>query len=78
MMIQTITQPAHASANRLPVDHISTPCSVVAAEGTDLADRLRSDGWIARAGWRRHIAGRPAIWLVRFECPLASREAVAA
>jgi hypothetical protein len=78
MTIQTITQPAHASANRSSVDRSSTPCTVVAAEGSDLAARLRSNGWIARAGWRRHIAGRPAIWLVRFESPFASDEAAVA
>ncbi|HEX5165469.1 MAG TPA: hypothetical protein VFV93_08750 [Thermomicrobiales bacterium] len=71
MMIQTVTHPACASATCPPVDHISTPHTVVAAEGSELAARLRSNGWIARAGWRRYTAGRPAAWLVRFECPSA-------
>jgi hypothetical protein len=50
---------------------------IVAPEGSDLASRLRSTGWIARAGWRSHAAGRPAIWLVRFESPFATQEAAA-
>lgn len=70
MTIQTLFQPAFAPANRQPVaDRTADPRAIVAAEGSELAARLRSSGWIARSGWRSHAAGRPAIWLVRFELP---------
>ena len=70
MTIQTLFQPAYAPANRpLVANRTADPRAIVAAEGSDLAVQLRSNGWIARSGWRSHAAGRPAIWLVRFECP---------
>ncbi len=41
---------------------------IIAPETSELAQRLRSSGWIARAGWLNHApSGR--IWLVRFESP---------
>jgi hypothetical protein len=43
--------------------------SLVAREGTELAEALRARGWQARAGWRRiDDAGEP-VWFVRFEQP---------
>lgn len=45
------------------------PYSIVARESSELADRLRSQGWIARVGWR--VTGRDdqRAWLIRFEHP---------
>lgn len=43
--------------------------AIVAPEGSELASRLRSRGWVARSGWRSRQAGRPPVWLVRFEYP---------
>src|SRR4051794_21235726 len=45
------------------------PHAIVAPEGSELANWLRSRGWVARSGWRSRQAGRPAIWLVRYESP---------
>ena len=78
MTIQTLLQPAYAPVNRpLVANRTADPRVIVAPEGSDLAAQLRSSGWIARSGWRRHAAGRPAIWLVRFESPFAIQEAAA-
>jgi hypothetical protein len=79
MTIQTLLQPALRTTNGLlAVEHATVPRVIVAAEGSELADRLRASGWVARAGWRRHAAGRSPIWLVRFEYPLTSSEVFAA
>ena len=76
MMIQTITQQALAP---MVETCAATPETVVAPEGSELAARLRSTGWIARSGWLSQAPGRPAIWLVRFERPaLAGNAAFAA
>lgn len=43
--------------------------SMIAREGSELAQRLRASGWVARAGWRSSDAtGRP-VWHLRFEQP---------
>jgi hypothetical protein len=79
MTIQTLFQPAFTPVNRpLVANRTADPRAIVAAEGSELASQLRSSGWIARSGWRSHAAGRPAIWLVRFEFPFASAEVTAA
>ncbi|HYI14260.1 MAG TPA: hypothetical protein VEX37_02640 [Thermomicrobiales bacterium] len=79
MTIQTLFQPANAPVNcTLVANRTTDPRAIVAAEGSELAARLRSSGWIARSGWRSHAAGRSSIWLVRFECPDSSSEEVAA
>jgi hypothetical protein len=41
---------------------------IVASETSELAQRLRSSGWVARAGWLSHAPGG-RVWLVRFESP---------
>jgi hypothetical protein len=70
MTIQTLFQPANAPVNcTLVANRTTDPRAIVAAEGSELAARLRSNGWVARSGWRSHAAGRSAIWLVRFEFP---------
>ena len=79
MTIQTLSQPACVPANQpLVATRTADPRVIVAPEGSELAFQLRSSGWIARSGWRSHAAGRPAIWLVRFESPSASPEVAAA
>jgi hypothetical protein len=79
MTIQTLPQPAPSTTNYLlAANRTADPRAIVAAEGSELAAQLRSNGWIARSGWRSHAAGRPAIWLVRFESPFASPEVAAA
>lgn len=79
MTFQTLFQEAYAPANRpLVANRTTDPRVIVAAEGSELANRLRASGWVARAGWRRHAAGHSPIWLVRFEYPCTSPEAVAA
>jgi hypothetical protein len=42
--------------------------AIIAPETSEQAQRLRSSGWIARAGWLSHASDIP-IWLVRFELP---------
>ena len=69
MTIQTLTYPAHTPANYPLVANRTTPRVIIATEGSALASRLRSTGWIARSGWRSHAAGRKPEWLVRFESP---------
>jgi hypothetical protein len=43
------------------------PRSVVAREGSELAEALRASGWVARAGWRTTSESGESIWQVRFE-----------
>ncbi|MGH9176872.1 MAG: hypothetical protein ACRD1H_21060 [Vicinamibacterales bacterium] len=70
MMIQTIARHTLApTADPRVAIRAAAPEVIVAPEGSELASRLRATGWVARSGWRSHSAGRPAIWLVRFECP---------
>jgi hypothetical protein len=45
------------------------PFSIVARECSELADRLRSQGWAARAGWRSSGHSQPRVWFIRFEPP---------
>jgi hypothetical protein len=79
MTIQTLFQEVYTPANRpLVANRTSDPRVIVAAEGSELASRLRASGWVARSGWRRHAAGHSPIWLVRFEFPFTSPEIVAA
>jgi hypothetical protein len=45
------------------------PGTIVAREGSELADILRQRGWVARLGWRSgSSSGRP-VWFLRFEQP---------
>ncbi len=46
---------------------------VVAREGSELAERLRSRGWKATLGWRSET-DEGSIWLVRFEPAGPTRE----
>jgi hypothetical protein len=79
MTIQTLFQEVYTPANRsLVANRTTDPRVIVAAEGSELAARLRASGWVARSGWRSNAAGRAPIWLVRFESPSASPEVVAA
>ena len=79
MTIQTLSYQLPAAIGSLHVlARTADPRVIVAPEGSALASRLRSSGWIARSGWRSHAAGRPPVWLVRFESPTGSTlEAVA-
>lgn len=43
--------------------------SMIAREGSELAQRLRDSGWVARAGWRSSDASGRAVWHLRFEQP---------
>ena len=45
------------------------PCTIIAREGTELADALRAGGWRVRAGWRGSDADGVAVWHFRFERP---------
>ncbi len=77
MTIQTLFQMRDVNTLEVITGVASTDV-IVAEEGSDLASQLRATGWVARSGWRRYSAGRPSVWLVRFECPTESvREAVA-
>ncbi len=75
MRIQTLTR---QSLVRLGDQQLAMraapPDAIVAHEGSELATSLRSRGWVARSGWRSHPAGRPPVWLVRFEQPNAARD----
>jgi hypothetical protein len=82
MTIQAMTGPRLASTRDLTCldahARATAPAAIVAEEGSELASQLRSTGWVARSGWRSHAAGRPAIWLVRFESPCSLSIAAAA
>jgi hypothetical protein len=45
------------------------PCTIVAREGTELANALRAGGWRVRAGWRGSDADGESVWHFRFERP---------
>jgi len=68
MIVQTLTHPTPAYA--LIGSRAPDPASrvIITPETSALAQRLRSSGWVARAGWlSRAPCGR--VWLVRFESP---------
>lgn len=44
-----------------------SPRTVIAREGTELADALRAAGWVARAGWRTTTPEGTSVWHLRFE-----------
>ncbi len=68
MRVQTITRETLAKMCEQQMTTRPAPTdAIIAPEGSELADRLRSRGWVARSGWRSRQAGRPAVWLVRFE-----------
>jgi len=72
MPVQTLTREtlARMSDQHQHYAMSATPThAIVASEGSELASRLRSRGWVARSGWRSRVAGRPPVWLVRFEQP---------
>ncbi|HYI15123.1 MAG TPA: hypothetical protein VEX37_07010 [Thermomicrobiales bacterium] len=72
MRVKTITRETLARMTDQPLMTRTTPTdSIIAPEGSELASRLRSRGWVARSGWRSRSAGRPPVWLVRFEQPEA-------
>ncbi len=68
MIVQTLTHPT--AAHVLIGTHATELASkaIVAPETSELAQRLRSSGWIARAGWLSRAPGG-RVWLVRFESP---------
>ncbi len=45
----------------------STRRVMIAREGTELAETLRANGWIARAGWRTTTNEGQSVWHLRFE-----------
>jgi hypothetical protein len=68
MSVQMLTHPAPA---HVPTGSRATEpgfAAIVAVETTELARRLRSSGWVARAGW---ISCTPCgrVWNIRFESP---------
>ena len=68
MRVKTITRETLAKMTEQQLPARTAPAdAIIAPEGSELANRLRSRGWIARSGWRSRQAGRPAVWLVRFE-----------
>jgi hypothetical protein len=70
MRIQTLTWQTLARVGQPRFEHdTGTTDAIVAPEGSELAGRLRSTGWVARSGWRTNTPGRPPVWLVRFERP---------
>jgi hypothetical protein len=68
MRVQTITR---ETLTKMTEQQLTTRTTltdaIIAPEGSELANRLRSRGWVARSGWRSRQAGHPAVWLVRFE-----------
>jgi hypothetical protein len=43
--------------------------TIIAREGSALADLLRSRGWIVRSGWRSTTDTGASVWNLRFETP---------
>jgi hypothetical protein len=52
-----------------PESNGQPPCTIVAREGTELANALRAGGWHVRAGWRGSDADGESVWHFRFERP---------
>jgi hypothetical protein len=67
--MSTLIQETHTEGNEQARDQRS----LVAREGTELAEALRARGWQARAGWRRVDGDGEPIWFVRFEQPTQER-----
>jgi hypothetical protein len=61
----------------LMINDDGIPISIVARESSELASRLRSQGWIARSGWRSTSRDNQRDWLIRFEHPAVSSSNVA-
>ncbi len=49
------------------IDEQSLPMEIVAREGSELAEQLRTNGWVARAGWRTTGEDGQPVWHLRFE-----------
>lgn len=76
--VKTITRETLARMSEQHLTTRTTPTdAIIALEGSELANRLRSRGWVARSGWRSRAVGRPPVWFVRFEQPesIATRDA---
>jgi hypothetical protein len=43
--------------------------SIIAREGSDLAELLRGRGWVVRSGWRATTDDGDSVWHLRFETP---------
>lgn len=72
MRVQTLTRETLARMGNHQLATSACPAhAIVAPEGSELANRLRSRGWVARSGWRSRRSGRQPVWLVRFEQPEA-------
>jgi hypothetical protein len=68
--MSTLIQETHTQGD----EHARDLRSLVAREGTELAEALRARGWQARAGWRRVDDDGEPIWFVRFEQPAEHRQ----
>ena len=54
----------HDDIGQIDID--GSPSYIVAREGSELAERLRCQGWKATLGWRSESEDGQ-VWLVRFE-----------
>ena len=43
--------------------------TIIAREGSDLAELLRGRGWVVRSGWRGVTDSGDSVWNLRFETP---------
>ena len=74
MQVQTLTRETLARIGNQQIATSASPTpAIIAPEGSELANRLRSRGWVARSGWRSRGSGRQSVWLVRFEQPDSAR-----
>lgn len=60
---------AYNTASIVRVAEEGFPRSIVVRERSELADRLRANGWVARAGWLSANRTTSRIWLIRLEHP---------
>lgn len=68
LAVLSLTRPIPAPVVTSSCALESASGAIIAPETSEQAQRLRSAGWIARAGWLSHASSSP-IWLVRFELP---------
>ena len=62
-------------ASRVRINDDGIPCSIVVREHSELAQRLRAQGWMARSGWLSTSRDTQRVWLIRFEHPILAARA---
>jgi hypothetical protein len=61
--------PEHVEHSRIELEGTVELRTIIAREGSDLAELLRGRGWVVRSGWRGVTDTGDSVWNLRFETP---------